>query len=77
MKLFWKTTNQYKNLQQGTIVGQIKDMDIKSSLRSTLMTLRRANPDSRFVVCDNDGDQIILKVGRDILPHSVGVTPNR
>lgn len=77
MRLFWKTTEQYKNLNEGTVVGQVKDMEIKTSLRSTLTSLRRGNPDSKFVVCDNDGDQIILKVGRDILPHSVGVNPNR
>ena len=77
MTLFWKITEQYKKISTGTVVGQVKDVSVKSSLRSTLTVLRRANPGSKFVVCDSGGDQIILKVGRDILPHSVGVNPNR
>ena len=48
MTLFWKITEQYKKISTGTVVGQVKDVSVKSSLRSTLTVLRRANPGSKF-----------------------------
>ena len=76
-RVYWSLLNDIKELSKHTVIEQVSDMKVKSSIRSNLTVLRRGNPHSKFVVCDIDGKQVILKVGRDIVPHSVGVIPNR
>lgn len=76
-KVYWRTVKEINEIPQHSVVEQVSDMNIKSSILSNLTVLRRGSPHSKFVVCDNDGKQVILVVGRDIIPHSTGVIPNR
>tara|TARA_B100001250_G_scaffold412476_1_gene443781 strand:+ start:2188 stop:2427 length:240 start_codon:yes stop_codon:yes gene_type:complete len=73
----WRVRDSVKGIPDGTILTQIPEMKAKSSIQSTLSVLRRNAPNNRFVVCNHDGKQIILKVGRDIIPHSVGVSDRK
>lgn len=76
-KVYWSLLKDIQDASKYTVIEQINDLKLKSSILSNLTALRRGNPHSKFVVCDVDGKQVILKVGRDIIPHSIGVIPNR
>lgn len=77
MSRHWTVRKQIGDVPRGTILKQIGDKSIEVSVRSTLSLLRRNTPNTRFVVCNYRDKQIILRVGRDVIPHSVGVLPTK
>tara|TARA_R100000329_G_scaffold77500_1_gene66584 strand:+ start:549 stop:782 length:234 start_codon:yes stop_codon:yes gene_type:complete len=74
----WKTIRQIDNdIPAGSVLSQVRNMDIVSSTNGTMQNMLRMNPNKSLVVVDHGGKQKILQVGRDIIPHSQGVGSRR
>ena len=69
----WKTLCETKGIPAGSVIEEIHPANVKSKITQTLSLLRKNKPNERYAICNHNGDQLIFKVGRDIIPYSVGV----
>lgn len=69
----WKIKSSVKSMEPGLVVDEIPRMNLNSKTSETLNLMRRNAPNANFVVCKHNDSQVILRVGRDIVPYSVGV----
>ena len=75
MKVFrqWKTKENLTSIKGGTVLDEIPRMNLNSRTSEALGIMCRNSPNARFVVCEHNDSQVILRVGRDVIPYSIGV----
>ena len=73
----WKVIKQIdtgsKSIPKGSVLTQVKDLDIELSVNRTMQALNRMHPYKRMVVCNFNYGQHIFEVGRDVIPFGRGV----
>lgn len=69
-----KTINHgSSSIPKGSILTQVKKLDIELSTNSTLNALYKMHPRKNLVVLDFNNEQHIFEVGKDVIPYGRGV----
>ena len=69
----FKVISKDSDISEGTILSEIPHFMLSSTTSSTLAVLQKTNPSHKYVVCKYNQRQVIFKMGRDIIPYSVGI----
>lgn len=77
MSMKWKVLKEIENgskkIPKGSILSQIKALDIEASVRGTISALNRMHPYKKLVVCDFNNQQHVFEVGKDVIPYGRGI----
>ena len=73
----WKLLSNVDGIDKGQVVEEVPLMSVNSDTTESLRILNRHAPNQTYVVCRHNNNEIILKVGRDVIPYSRGVNHKR
>lgn len=73
----WKVIKEIKTgskiIPKGSVLTQVKNLDIQLSVNRTMQSLHQMDPYKKLVVCNVDYNQFIFVVGKEVIPFGRGV----
>ena len=73
----WKVIKEIKAgskiIPKGSILTQVKNLDIQLSVNKTMQSLYKMDAYLNLVVCNVDYNQFIFVVGKEVIPYGRGV----
>ena len=74
----WKVLKEIDNgskvIPKGSVLSQVKSLDLELSITKTIFALNKVDPYKKLVVCFFNNNQQILEVGREVIPYGRGVS---